>query len=85
MAGEAFENSDGRTLRLDHGGARNDESLLESVLTFENGVADAVSEHNPTGIGRKFPSLLGAGFAEALVFLHGVVATVHEIVIGRAP
>src|SRR5580692_4804469 len=45
-------------------------------------MADAVGKDNPTGTGRKFPTLFWAGFAEAGVFLHGVVAAVHEVVVG---
>lgn len=84
MAGDLFEDGDRGTPRLDHGGARDDESLFEGILAFEHGVADAVGENHPTGIGWKFPALLGAGFAESCVFFHGVVTAMHEIVVGGA-
>ena len=47
-------------------------------------MAHAIGKNHPTGTRRKFPTLFGARFAESGVFLHDIVAAVHELVIGRS-
>jgi len=83
MAGEAFEDGDGRFFGLDHGRPRDDERLFEGVLTFEDRVADGIGEDHPVGARSELPALLGAALLESGVFLHCVVTAVHEIVVGR--
>jgi hypothetical protein len=62
----------------------NEQSLLEGVLSGENRVADAIGEGHPRRVGRKCVAVLRGGLLEADVFFHGVVAAMHEFVIGRA-
>ena len=47
-------------------------------------MADAIGEDHPGGVGRKFPAIFRRTFLKGGVFFHGVVAAVHEFVVGRA-
>ena len=72
-----------RHLGPHHRVARNDERLLQRVLPLQHRVADEIGEHDPGRVRRKFPALLGAVLLEFAVFLHGVVASMHEVVVRR--
>src|ERR1700739_4363908 len=82
-SGDVFENRQRRALRFDQGGWRNQNSLLESILAGDHGMTDAIGEDHPGRVRRKFPAALWRGFLESGVFFHGIVATVHEFVVGR--
>src|SRR5262249_49640266 len=44
--------------------------------------AHAIGEYHPSGVRGKFPTVLGRILLKGGVFLHGVVAAVHEFVVG---
>src|SRR5580693_6376616 len=79
-----FQNADGRNFRGDESGARNNKSLLERVLTAENGMRNAVCVDEPGGHGRKFQANFGRVGLLGGVFFQVIVEVQHEAVVGRA-
>src|SRR2546421_6171256 len=63
----------------------HDECLFEGVLSFEDRMAHKIREYHPCRVRRKFPALLRAACLKLPIFLHRVVASMHEVVVRGTP